>query len=218
MLYHNYIFLGPKESLFNIENDILAKYKKEFIKKIEKEKKVITYTYATVGLTGNSFIMLWLQSESLNTIQDFINDLLHSSLGKHIKLTGTLFGIIRPSQYANHTISATLNTQRTGTEYLIIYPFTKTTDWYMLPFEERKKLMQGHIAIGIQYPQIKQLLLYSFVLDDSEFIVSYETDSLNEFQTLVMELRSDPGRKYTLKDTPIFTCIYKPLEKITDYL
>lgn len=219
MQYHNYIFLAPRDSLFALSEDKVHRYKEEFLKEMQKEDNVIVYSYATLGLTGNAFIMLWLQSDSIDIIQDFLNTLLHTSLGKHLQIDGTLFGIVRPSQYSRQVSSVeTISTQRTGAGYLIIYPFTKTTEWYQQNFEERKSLMKGHIAIGMKHPQIKQLLLYSFGLDDNEFIVSYETDDLSEFQTLVMELRSDPGRKYTKKDTPIFTCIHKPLERILDYL
>ena len=219
MKYHNYIFFSPRDSLFTVSQNKLDEYKKEFIEILQKEKKIIPYSYATLGMTANAYIMLWLQSDSLNTLQDFLNTLLHTSLGKHLRITGTLFGIIRPSQYSKHlSVEQTINTQRTGAEYLVIYPFTKTTQWYQHSFEERRVLMKGHIAIGMKYPQIQQLLLYSFGLDNNEFIVSYETDKLEEFQTLVMELRSDPGRKYTKNDTPIFTCVYKPLDMILDFI
>jgi chlorite dismutase len=79
-------------------------------------------------------------------------------------------------------------------------------------------LMAGHISVGRKYPQITQLLLYSYGVDDQEFIVSYETDDLSDFQSLVIELRSDAVREYTLNDTPIFTCIYKPLEEMINFI
>lgn len=88
----------------------------------------------------------------------------------------------------------------------------------MLDFEKRRKLMGGHVSIGKKYPQIEQVLLYSYGLDDQEFIVSYETDDLSLFQSLVMELRSDKVREYTLRDTPVFTCIYKTPEQVLDFL
>ncbi len=78
--------------------------------------------------------------------------------------------------------------------------------------------MGGHVSIGKKHDKISQLLLYSFGIDDSEFIVSYETDDLSAFQTLVMELRSDKVRSYTLKDTPIFTCIYKTPQEVLTFL
>ena len=65
--------------------------------------------------------------------------------------------------------------------YLIVYPFVKSTEWYLLPEEDRRRQMAEHIRIGRQYPQVQQLLAYSFGLDDQEFIVAYETDDLPAF-------------------------------------
>ena len=91
--------------------------------------------------------------------------------------------------------------------YFVIYPFAKTADWYLKEKDERMQLMAEHIRIGKKYPAIKQLLLYSFGIQDQEFIVSYEMDDLPLFSDLVQELRSTSARIYTLLDTPIIVCV-----------
>ena len=78
--------------------------------------------------------------------------------------------------------------------------------------------MNEHIRVGRKYPQITQLLLYSTGLPDQEFVVAYETDDLALFSNLVTALRSTEGRKYTLRDTPIYTSIHQtPEQIITDW-
>ena len=54
-----------------------------------------------------------------------------------------------------------------------------------------------------QYREISQLLLYSFGLQDQEFVVAYEMEDLPLFSDLVYELRDTDARKYTLGDTPL---------------
>ena len=44
-----------------------------------------------------------------------------------------------------------------------------------------------------QYEDISQLLLYSFGLQNQEFVVVYETDDLARFSDLVNELRDTGG-------------------------
>lgn len=219
MQYHNYIFFQPKESFSSLSEEKIEKYKKEFIKTIKSEEDVFIDTYATLGLKTNTSVMFWFQADTLERIQNFLNTLLHTNLGKHLNITYILLGIVRSSHYSgNLATTEQIFTRSTGGQYLIIYPFTKTHAWYQLSFEERKKLMKGHIGIGRKYGQISQLLLYSFGVDDQEFIVSYETNSLPDFQKLVMELRSDAVRAYTLKDTPIFTCVHKSLDDVLSFL
>ena len=47
--------------------------------------------------------------------------------------------------------------------------------------EARQGMMNEHIRIGKQYEDINQLLLYSFGLQDQEFVVVYETENLPLF-------------------------------------
>lgn len=69
--------------------------------------------------------------------------------------------------------------------------------------------MNEHIRLGKGYPQIKQLLLYSFGLQDQEFVVVCEMEDLPLFSDLVHELRSTEARRHTERDTPLITAILK---------
>jgi chlorite dismutase len=73
--------------------------------------------------------------------------------------------------------------------------------------------MNEHIKLGKQYPEIKQLLLYSFGLQDQEFVVAYETEDLAKFSDLVRELRGTEARRHTLLDTPIITGVHRTPEE-----
>jgi chlorite dismutase len=131
-----------------------------------------------------------------------------------------LWGFTRPSQYtktrSNQEIDPFAETHR---RYLVIYPFVKTNEWYLLGRESRQGMMNEHIRIGKQYEDISQLLLYSFGLQDQEFVVVYEMDDLPRFSDLVNELRSVDGRPYTLRDTPLHTAIFhKPEETLALWL
>ena len=217
MTSHNYIFFSLNPSFYALPSSVQKKSKQQFLKALQQEKEVVIYTYATLGLKANTAIMLWLQAETFDAIQVYINTLMHTKLGEHLSITQTLLGMARPTQYSP-LATGYMKTQRKGGRYLVIYPFTKTKEWHLLAFEKRRSLMGGHVMIGKKYPQIEQVLLYSYGIDDSEFIVSYEMDDLLAFQSLVMELRTDAVRAYTQKDTPIYTCIYKTPEEVVRFL
>jgi chlorite dismutase len=125
-----------------------------------------------------------------------------------------LWGFTQPSQYTKTRSTQEIDPfDSPRAPYLIIYPFVKTVSWYLMGREARQGMMNEHIRIGKQYPEIKQLLLYSFGLQDQEFIVVYETADLIQFSNLVYELRSSEARRYTERDTPLFTAIYHPAEE-----
>lgn len=131
-----------------------------------------------------------------------------------IDIKDSLWGFTRPSQYSKARSKQEIDPfSQERKPYLIIYPFSKTTDWYLMSREARQGMMNEHIRIGKQYDDISQLLLYSFGLQNQEFVVVYETDELARFSDLVNELRDTEARRYTLRDTPLHTAIYHPAEE-----
>ena len=74
--------------------------------------------------------------------------------------------------------------------------------------------MDEHIRIGHKYPSVRLNTTYSFGLDDQEFVVAFETDIAKDFLDLVMELRNTEGSLFTLRDTPIYTCVAASPEQI----
>lgn len=131
-----------------------------------------------------------------------------------IEQKDSLWGFTRPSQYSKARSKQEIDPFSDERKpYLIIYPFSKTTEWYLMSRDARQGMMNEHIRIGKQYEDISQLLLYSFGLQNQEFVVVYETDDLTRFSDLVNELRDTEARRYTLRDTPLHTAIYHPAEE-----
>jgi len=130
-----------------------------------------------------------------------------------------LWGMTRPSEYSRARSAQEIDPfAAERAPYLVMYPFTKTADWYLLGRETRQGMMNEHIRIGKQYREITQLLLYSFGLQDQEFVVVYETDDLAHFSRLVYELRDTEARRYTKADTPLHTGVLVDPERWVETL
>jgi chlorite dismutase len=126
----------------------------------------------------------------------------------------TFWGFTKPSQYTKTRSTQEIDPfSKDRLPYLIVYPFAKTVDWYLMSREARQGMMNEHIRIGKTFPEITQLLLYSFGLQDQEFIVVYETGDFKQFSDLVYDLRSTEARRYTERDTPNFSAVYHPAEE-----
>ncbi len=128
---------------------------------------------------------------------------------------GSLWGYTGKSDYSKSDSAQTVDPfNGPRRKYLVVYPFVKTSDWYMLGRDARQGMMTEHIRLGKGYGAIRQLLLYSFGLQDQEFVVVYEMDDLPLFSELVHELRSTEARRYTERDAPLQTAIYRPTEDL----
>ncbi|MGQ0571455.1 MAG: chlorite dismutase family protein [Armatimonadota bacterium] len=186
---------------------------------VSSAERVRTFTYSMVGLRADVDMLFWRLGPSIETLEETAARLLQSGVGRHLTVAHTLLGMVRPSTYVRKPTTQE-QAMFTGTRaaYLIVYPFVKTADWYLLDRETRQAMMNEHMKIGHQYPMVQQLLAYSFGLDDQEFIVAYETDDLQAFLDLVHALRMTQGRKYTLRDTPILTGIHRSVREILTLL
>ncbi len=126
-----------------------------------------------------------------------------------------LWGYTKPSVYSRAPSAQEIDpfaAQRPA--YLVLYPFVKTIRWYLMGKDTRQGMMNEHIRIGHQYPEIKQLLLYSFGVQDQECVVVYETENLYKFSELVNDLRGSDVREYTERDTPVYTGIWRSPETL----
>jgi chlorite dismutase len=133
---------------------------------------------------------------------------------KYVTPAQVLWGFTRVSQYSRGKSEQDMHPiEDPRAPYLVVYPFSKTKEWYLMSMDARQGMMNEHIKIGKQYFDVKQLLLYSFGIQDQEFVVSYEMDDLTRFSDLVNALRSAEGRKYTLLDTPLITGFYRSVEE-----
>jgi len=180
-------------------------------------------SYSLVGLRGDTDFLLWQAADSLESIQEAATRVWATGLGGYLTQPYSYLSMTRRSQYVGRHRHAGQEGTETGvlpgdSRYFIVYPFLKTREWYLLPAEERQRMMTDHFKVGHNYPSVTIHTSYSFGLDDQEFVVAFDTDSPADFLDLVMDLRGVEGSLYTLKDTPIFTCISRPIDETLDSL
>ncbi len=184
----------------------------EFMEEIECAPEIQTYVYSTLGLKPDTDLFLWRMADGPDRLQESLSRLQLTGLGKYLQVTNSMVGLIRSSTYVKRQDKQEQAIyEQDRQRYLVVYPFSKTIEWYLMSKEARQGMMNEHIRIGHEYPMVRQLLVYSTGLDDQEFVVSYETEDLEAFQQLVIALRDTEARRYTLRDTPIYTCVYRPL-------
>lgn len=170
------------------------------------------HIYQAFGIEAGIDLIVWTAAHSEETAvpKGFFERMARAWSGSrtYVEMSTALWGFTKPSQYTKTRSTQELDPFETrALPYLVMYPFVKTSEWYLHTREERAEMMFEHIKIGKQFPDITQLLLYSTGLQDQEFVVVYETDDLLKFSQLVTELRSTKGRPYTLRDTPLHTAV-----------
>ncbi len=182
---------------------------------------MIVLPYSTVGLKANVDFMLWRIGFDLDPFQQMAADINKSVLGRYLDVPQSFLAMTKHSQYVEEHVHEGQEGRRLRIvpgkrPFLFVYPFVKTRDWYLLPMSERQRIMNEHIAIGHKYPRVKINTTYSFGLDDQDFVVAFESDTADEFLDLVQELRETESSKFTVRDTPMYTCRRTTIEEILD--
>jgi chlorite dismutase len=170
-------------------------------------------TYSTIGLRHESEFMIWTVSSSLENIQVLASKIYTTIIGKYIEPVSTYLSLTRKSIYSNQTRPG-FETEDEPMPYVVVYPFIKSREWYLLSFEKRRQMMEEHIKVGRKYPEIRLNTTYSFGIDDQDFMLAFETPDLSRFQSLIMELRETKVSKYIIKDTPMIPCVLKNMGDI----
>jgi len=203
------------DAYWSLPQDEKSSFHKDWLSGLRAAARMVNIFQNT---DSKADMLVWcaLEADGKCNASDFFEKLAQATTPFRglIRPVDSLWGFTRPSQYTKARSAQEIDPfAETRMRYLVMYPFAKTAEWYLMSRESRQGMMNEHIRIGKQYEDIKQLLLYSFGLQDQEFVVVYETDDLPRFSDLVNELRDTEARRYTSQDTPVTTAIYHPAEE-----
>src|SRR5688500_5792265 len=119
--------------------------------------RMIILSYSTVGLKAHHDFMLWRIGFELDPFQEMAADINRSPLGRFLEIPTSFLAMTKHSQYVEEHVHEGQEGRRLRivpgkSEYLFVYPFVKTRDWYLLPISERQRIMGEHVASGHKYP------------------------------------------------------------------
>ena len=184
------------------------------------EEHSLIRCFGLYGVRSNCDFMIWQATYQIEDLQSLSSQIRRSLMGPYLSETQSMLAMTKRSIYVGKSARGAhdprLVIAPSDKKYLFVYPFVKTRAWYALPMEDRKRMMQEHIRVGLKYPSVLLNTTYSYGIDDQEFVVAFETDSIEDFLDLVQELRETEASQYTLRDTPMYSCIAQPLETILE--
>jgi chlorite dismutase len=221
--YLKYTFLKLRPEWRRLPEADRRKGQEALVSVLQEGARTMTLrTYSLIGIRGDCDVLLWTISHDLGQVQKLVADLLATPLGGYLDIPYSYLAMTQKSQYTGRGTPHEHEGQEANRhlpkdrKYLFVYPFIKKREWYGIPFEDRMRIMGPHFKTGHKYPQIHIHTGYSFGLDDQEFVLAFEGDNPGDFLDLVQELRSTEASKYTELETPIFTCLAMPPEKLAE--
>ena len=161
--------------------------------------------YDTAGFRADADLMVWWIDDDPERLQDAYHRLRASALGRFLEPVWTCMGLHTPAEFNRRHVPACLSGVAPR-DWLMVYPFVRSYDWYLLKAEERSRIMAEHGRNGFsQYPDVKGSTLATFGLSDYEWILGFEADSLDRLEGVLHAQRYTEARLYVREDTPFFT-------------
>jgi chlorite dismutase len=178
------------------------------LKKWASSNDMTVVPYCSVGLRSKCDFFLWRICYSAECLQSMYVEMMRTRFGTLLNAEHSMLGMTRRSQYKighEHYRHAEAGLVEVGKQrYLTVFPYVKTRSWYQLPFEERQRIVREFISVGEDFPRARMNTLYSFGIDDQDFIVVLESDHLADFVDAQMRLRETQNSAYTERVTPVY--------------
>jgi chlorite dismutase len=178
----------------------------------------ILRSYSLVGMRGDADFMLWRISFNVEDFQAMQAEINQSKLGAYLSQPYSYLSMQKRSLYVDK-----FNPDGEGThvlpgqgKFLFVYPFVKTRAWYGLSPQARQGMMDEHIFVSAPFVGVTLNTSYSYGIDDQEFVVAFDSNFPQEFVDLVGRLRFTEASRYTLQDTPMFTCVKKNVKDMLE--
>jgi chlorite dismutase len=165
---------------------------------------VLRGLYDVAGLRADADFMIWWHAEDIHSVQSAFHRLRHTELGAHIESVWSVAALHRPSEFNKGHIPDFMTNERPK-DFICVYPFVRSYDWYLLEDEERRALLSEHGQMARDYPDVRANTVAAFALGDYEWILAFEADDLTRIVDLMRHLRGSETRRHVREEVPFYT-------------
>lgn len=174
------------------------------IRTVEAEGITLRGLYDVSGLRADADLLIWLTGPSVDGLQRALRSLRRSAELAPLQPSWNALGVHREAEFSRNHAPAYLR-GLPPKEWVTVYPFVRSYEWYLLPEEERRTMLADHGRKGSEYPQVQTNTVASFALGDYEWILALEADDPIDLVDLMRHLRNTEARRHVREEVPFFT-------------
>ena len=160
--------------------------------------------YDIQGMRADADVMFWWVAPTSDELQEMYANFRRTRLGRASEPVWSSMALHRPAEFNKGHIPAYLAGEQPK-NYVSVYPFVRSYEWYLLEAEERRRLIAEHGMMARDYPDVRANTVPSFSLNDYEWILAFEADELHRIVDLMRHLRGSAARRHTRVEIPFFT-------------
>ncbi len=185
----------------------------ELFEQLGAKGVVVRGTYDVAGLRADADIMVWWHGPSPDDLQEAYSRLRRTTLGAVCEPVWSVMALHRPAEFNKGHVPAFLSGEA-AQDYICVYPFVRSYDWYLLEDAERRAMLAEHGQMARGYPDVRANTVSSFALGDYEWILAFECDDLHRIVDLMRHLRGSRARLHVREEVPFYTGRRKPVTEL----
>ena len=178
---------------------------------------VVRGTYDLAALRADADLMIWWHAPSADDLQEAYSRFRRTALGTHLEPVWSNLALHRPAEFNKSHVPAFLADEH-ARNYVCVYPFVRSYEWYLLPEAERRALLAEHGQMAREYPDVRANTVSSFALGDYEWMLAFEADELHRIVDLMRHLRGSETRRHVRLEVPFYTGRRRGTAELVDAL
>ena len=171
---------------------------------LEDADVTIRGLYDVSGLRADAELMIWWHADSSDELQDAFHRFRRTAFGSRLDPVWSQMALHRRAGFNKSHIAAFLAGGQSR-QYVCVYPFVRSYDWYLLDDAERRRLLAEHGKMARDYPDVRANTVSSFALGDYEWMLAFEADDLSRIVDLMRHLRGSETRRHVREEVPFYT-------------
>lgn len=176
----------------------------EAVAAVEAEGVTVRGLYDVSAMRADADLMLWLHGDTAEGLQSAVRRLRRSTELAPLALTWSAMGVHRSAEFNKAHVPGFLRGER-ARQWLCVYPFVRSYDWYVLPDDERRAMLAEHGRKGAAFRSVIANTVSAFALNDYEWLLPMESDELTDLVDMMRELRATRARLHVREEVPFFT-------------
>src|SRR6202020_2104958 len=169
--------------------------------------------YDLQGMRADADFMLWWVAPTADELQEMYVNSRRTKLGYASEPVWSAMALHRPAEFNKSHIPAFL-AQEEPKDYVCVYPFVRSYEWYLLDPAERRAMLAEHGKMAREYPDVRANTVSSFALNDYEWMLAFEADELSRIVALMRPRRGAEARRHTRVEVPFYTGRRKPVTEL----
>ncbi len=196
-------------SVFSVTGQ-LGPRRQDLVEEVERELAAVKGDlvtrgwYDVGGLRADADLMVWWHSDESETLQGAYHAVRSTTLGQRLQPVWSVQALHRPAEFNKSHIPAFMAEEQ-ALDYVCVYPFVRSFEWYLLPDAQRRELLAEHGGMARGYPDVRANTVATFALSDYEWLLAFEAEQLHRIVDLMRHLRGSRARLHVREEIPFYT-------------